>query len=206
MEKYIWLIRHGETDFNRQGIVQGSGVDTSLNEEGQRQARAFFDHYRSEPFDKILISNLQRTHQTVRHFWEAGLPVEQHAAINEISWGFQEGLLPTPESREEYEFVSSSWSAGNLHARVKGGESAHELGQRLKPFIEELKTRSEKNLLVCTHGRTLRGILALMLEDDLSAMERYHHHNTCLYLVRYEPDRFVAERFNDLTHLGIAHT
>ena len=41
-KKTIYLIRHGETDFNRQGIVQGSGVDSDLNELGLAQAEAFF--------------------------------------------------------------------------------------------------------------------------------------------------------------------
>ena len=43
--KDIYLIRHGETDYNRLGVVQGSGIDADLNELGQRQAKAFFDHY-----------------------------------------------------------------------------------------------------------------------------------------------------------------
>jgi probable phosphoglycerate mutase len=39
--KDIYLIRHGETDYNRMGVVQGSGIDADLNELGQRQAQAF---------------------------------------------------------------------------------------------------------------------------------------------------------------------
>ena len=50
MPKEIYIIRHGETDYNRQGIVQGQGVDTSLNDLGRRQASAFFEHYRHIDF------------------------------------------------------------------------------------------------------------------------------------------------------------
>ncbi|HYG15236.1 MAG TPA: histidine phosphatase family protein, partial [Bacteroidia bacterium] len=41
-KKTIYLVRHGETEFNRMGIVQGSGVDSELNETGRKQADLFF--------------------------------------------------------------------------------------------------------------------------------------------------------------------
>ena len=66
--KTIYLIRHGETDFNRQGVVQGSGVDSDLNELGQAQAEAFFQAYQHIPFDKVYTSALKRTHQSVKKF------------------------------------------------------------------------------------------------------------------------------------------
>ena len=51
--KDIYLIRHGETEYNRMGVVQGSGIDADLNELGNRQAKAFFDHYQHLELDKI---------------------------------------------------------------------------------------------------------------------------------------------------------
>jgi broad specificity phosphatase PhoE len=65
-KKSIYLIRHGETDFNRRGVVQGSGVDSLLNEWGEAQAAAFFNAYQHVPFDKIYTSDLKRTHQVIR--------------------------------------------------------------------------------------------------------------------------------------------
>ncbi|MFW5879460.1 MAG: histidine phosphatase family protein, partial [bacterium] len=61
MLKTIYLIRHGQTDYNKKGIVQGSGIDASLNDLGRQQAEAFYDAYRNMPFDKIYISDLKRT-------------------------------------------------------------------------------------------------------------------------------------------------
>jgi len=45
LKKTIYIIRHGETDLNRLGIVQGRGMDTSLNEKGLEQAEAFYQAY-----------------------------------------------------------------------------------------------------------------------------------------------------------------
>ena len=64
--KDIYLIRHGETEYNRKGVVQGSGIDADLNELGQKQAEAFFAHYQDLPIDKIYTSALKRTHQIGR--------------------------------------------------------------------------------------------------------------------------------------------
>ena len=70
------MIRHGETEYNRQGIVQGSGIDADLNETGRNQAEAFYQKYKDIPFDKVYTSALVRTHQTVEKFIEAGIPHE----------------------------------------------------------------------------------------------------------------------------------
>ena len=61
MKKEIYLIRHGETDFNNLGIVQGRGVDSSINEKGIGQAQQFYNVYKNIGFKKIYVSLLKRT-------------------------------------------------------------------------------------------------------------------------------------------------
>ena len=89
--KKLFIVRHGETDFNKLGIVQGSGVDSPLNETGLEQARMFYEFYVHVPFDKVYISALQRTKQSVQHFLNAQFPHEVLPELNEISWGIYEG-------------------------------------------------------------------------------------------------------------------
>ena len=55
MTKKIYITRHGQTDFNKKGIVQGSGVDSDLNETGRLQAEAFFKKFKDHPFDKLYV-------------------------------------------------------------------------------------------------------------------------------------------------------
>ena len=59
MEKEIFIIRHGETDFNQLGIVQGKGVNSSINAKGTQQAQAFFEAYSNETFEKIYITKIK---------------------------------------------------------------------------------------------------------------------------------------------------
>ncbi len=197
----IYILRHGETEFNRLGIVQGSGVDTDLNETGQSQARAFFEAYRDVDFQLIVTSKLKRTHQTVQAFIDQHIPWIQTPDINEISWGEHEGLPVTPEHIEIYKRTITHWQSGNLEASMPGGESASQLLERVSRFVDWLKTRPEQRIVVATHGRTLRCLLTLLKGVGPGDMEGMPHANTGLYILRYEDDQFIFDRENDLQHL-----
>ena len=103
--KKLYIIRHGETEYNKLGMVQGSGIDAPLNETGELQAEAFYQAYHHIPFQKIYTSNLGRTQQTVQKFIDQGIPYEALADMREISWGSQEGVAFTPESSTEYQRI-----------------------------------------------------------------------------------------------------
>ena len=206
MKKEIYIIRHGETDYNRMGIVQGSGVDSDLNELGRMQARAFFDHYGDQPFDAVLTSRLKRTHQTVKPFIDKGLPWEQFGDINEISWGDLDGRPSTPELHAIYRRVVGEWRKGNLDAREGNGESAAELGRRLRRFAGHLRQRPERNVLICSHGRAIRGLICVLLEKPLEEMDTFGHDNTGLYHLQFDGSDFHLRLHNDTRHLqALAH-
>ena len=84
MEKVIYFIRHGQTDYNLKRIIQGSGIDSDLNETGREQGGLFFEQYKNIPFEVVMTSTLKRTHQTVAHFIDAGIPWEQYEEIVEM--------------------------------------------------------------------------------------------------------------------------
>ena len=201
----IFLLRHGQTDFNVQGIVQGSGVDSSLNDTGRRQAAQFFEAYGRVLFDKVYISALRRTQESVQRFLDLGLPHEAHAGLNEISWGVREGTRITIEEDAEYRHVLAEWVAGRTHARLLGGESPDEVAARQRPFIERLKARSdEETVLVCMHGRAMRVLLCQLLNYPLSCMEGFEHSNLCLYKLEFTGTVFTVKNFLDVSHLQAA--
>src|SRR5258708_6396194 len=99
IQKTLYIIRHGQTDLNKQGIIQGRGIDTDLNDEGRKQAALFFEAYKSVPFEKIYISELKRTQQTVQQFIDLGIPYQKLSGLDELAWGIYEGEPSTPENR-----------------------------------------------------------------------------------------------------------
>lgn len=203
MSKTIYIFRHGQTDLNKNHIVQGSGVDSSLNKKGREQAELFYEKYHSIDFEVILTSKLQRTHQTVSPFFQKNIPWEQFPEINEICWGIHEGKSSEPWMIKQYKQLTSNWSAGKFHEKIENGESAFEMGERLQKFIGILKARPENKILVCSHGRAMRALICLMNGLPLNHMQDFKHHNTGLYLAHYHRDKFEFELNNDISHLEI---
>lgn len=205
-KKLIYLIRHGETEYNKLGIVQGSGVDSDLNETGQQQAFEFFKKYADIPFRKIYTSALKRTHQTVVHFLEKGIPHEQLPELNEISWGEKEGRIPNSKDDVLYADLLESWAKGETHRAAEGGESPEQVVERQKVGLEKILTNAEEDLiLVAMHGRAMRILLSHITQSELSTMDQFAHTNTCLYLLEYsyETQSFEILVSNDSSHLEV---
>lgn len=204
VSKTIYLIRHGETDYNKRGVVQGSGIDSSLNETGLAQAQAFYDFYKHIPFEKVYTSALVRTHQSVRHFLAKDIAHESLPELNEISWGDKEGKVPNAKDDMYYNELLQSWSNGNTEEKIPGGESPLEVAQRQKIAVEHILNKEKENpILVAMHGRAMRILLTLLLEQPLQTMDQYEHQNLCLYLLEYSyaDSRFTLLKSNDCVHL-----
>jgi probable phosphoglycerate mutase len=186
------------------GVVQGSGIDSDLNEKGQNQALSFFESYKNIVFDRIYISKLKRTFQSVQKFIDLGIPFEKHVGLNEISWGLREGKIPNSEDNLYYRELIGSWRKGETQLRTEEGESPEDVVARQKTVIEIIESRShEKLILVCMHGRAIRIILAQLLKRPLSDMDFFKHQNLGLYMLGYDQDKktYKILKNNDVSHL-----
>ena len=196
------MIRHGETDYNRQRIVQGSGVDSDLNDLGRAQANAFFEYYKDISFDKVYTSKLKRTIQSVQSFLDMGLPHESYEGFNEINWGKKEGKRVVPEEDAVYYELLQKWKDGYDDVPIDGGESPKQVQDRQKPVLDLILSRpEEKTVLICMHGRAMRILLCLMLNYPLKEMDRFEHSNLCLYEISHTGSIFTIDRFFDTEHL-----
>ncbi|SOD79648.1 probable phosphoglycerate mutase [Spirosoma fluviale] len=204
IQKTIYLIRHGETDYNRRGVVQGSGVDSDLNDMGRAQAQAFFQAYQHVPFSKIYISGLKRTFQTAEPFIELGLPYEKLTGLNEISWGVMEGKAPGNLDNEYYRNLIEAWESGKTSQTTDGGESPDQVATRQKVAIDTILSHPDESIILVTmHGRAMRILLCWLTNQPLSTMDQFEHSNLCLYKLQYDYDKatFTIELANDTAHL-----
>jgi probable phosphoglycerate mutase len=184
--KKIYLIRHGQTEYNKLGIVQGSGVNIGLNEKGRRQAEAFFQAYHSVPFDKIYSSALLRAKETVQPFVDAGHRYESYSGLNEINWGNKEGQRIDIQENAYYQAMLHAWQQGQTDVRIEGGESPQDVQLRIRPVLREiLEDNSTSTILICMHGRSMRILLATLLQYPLAYMDLFRHENLCLYTLLY---------------------
>jgi probable phosphoglycerate mutase len=209
MEKYFsdflhfYIIRHAETDLNKNGIIQGGGIDSDINEHGRWQSEQFYQHYKDIPFDAVYCSALKRTQQTVEKFLEKAPWTEFMPELNEISWGKLEGQPATQEQKKEYAKLIKAWQQGNTEAKIENGESAFSVQNRLKKAFKKIHyNHSKGNILICTHGRTLRILLCTLFNYDLGKMDLFFtHQNTCVNHIIYTGSAYIAVDINNTAHL-----
>src|SRR6201996_9088188 len=115
--KTLYIVRHGQTDLNKQGIVQGRGRDTDLNDEGRKQAGQFYNVYKDVAFDKIYISELKRTQQSIQPFIDLGIPYEKLSGLDELAWGIYEGQESTPTTKAAFFKIMRDWVDGRLDSK-----------------------------------------------------------------------------------------
>lgn len=156
------VMRHGETDFNREGRYQGS-IDTSLNEAGRRQVVAALEALRPFPIRQIVSSPLARARESAEIVAEAlAVPIEDHVAFVERRFGILEGLTRA-EMLERHPGVWRDGLNRQFHAGAPEGESLFELGIRVRQGLSELYRRhGGKTVLLVCHGgvaRSIHGIL-----------------------------------------------
>ncbi len=201
-KKTIYLIRHGQTNFNKLGIVQGSGIDSDLNDEGNKQALKFFNHFNHVSFERIYVTQLKRTHQTVAPFLNLNIPIEIIPEFNEINWGVLEGKEPTEENRNQFYEISSLWKQGHLNIAVSDGETPLQMYNRQKIGLTKVMETNHKIVLICMHGRAIRSFLCLLTGKPLKDMDAFHHENLCLYeLQENDHGLFDIIRGNYVEHL-----
>lgn len=206
-DKLIYLLRHGETDLNKMGIVQGRGVDSDLNDTGSAQAQAFFETYKTVPFDKVYTSSLKRTKQTVQPFIDLGIPVESLSDLDELSWGQIEGQPNNEAIRMVFHTLAAQWEAGHYDEKVKGGESPEDVMVRMKAAMKHIMANEdEKTILICMHGRAMRVLLCFLTNTPLSEMLKFPHRNTALYTLEWFNNTFTFKDFNNVSHLERINT
>jgi len=183
--------------------MQGGGIDSDLNEAGQQQARAFFEYYKETPFVACYSSGLRRTRQTLKPWAEVGLRPVPLLELNELCWGVLEGKQRDPQVNQLLSHAIQTWSGGDTHYAVRGGESPEQVWARLAPRMDYLlQQHTQGNVLICTHGRTLRILLCQLLGYGLPQMQLFAHTNTGLNILRRSGDRFIPELINDTAHLS----
>ena len=194
----LYIIRHAETEYNKKGIIQGSEVDSDINDVGESQANSFYEYYKNINFDKIYVSDLKRTFQTIRRFTENGLSYEKLKEFNEISWGINQGKS---DDLEDYARLIDTWLAGNLDNKFEEGESPNEMSVRLVKGFNKVLDDDHDTVLLCIHGRALRILLSKIIDNDLTKMDKYVHSNTGLYILEFKNGKYEILGRNLRNHL-----
>jgi broad specificity phosphatase PhoE len=163
----LLLLRHGETDWNRDGRFQGH-ADPPLNAKGREQARTLAAELAGEGIELVYTSDLARARETAEIVAERlGASVVALRELREIDVGEWQGLT-WPEVEERYPDAARNW-----HERGHGwqsGESYDDLAERVLGTLRRIAgDHPAQRVLIVGHGGTVRVVRAFA--EGLSVAE-----------------------------------
>ncbi|BDD04073.1 histidine phosphatase family protein [Aureibacter tunicatorum] len=203
MIKKLYVIRHGETAYNHNGIVQGRKIDADLNEKGREQADSFYNKYKAFDFDVCFTSTLKRTHQTVDGFLKDGLQWYQFSGLDEMNYGEFEGKQAGNGEEGSAVELMNKWNDGFLNLKPEGGEGPYDVMKRQQEAFSDILGMNFNNALVCMHSRAIRIMLCWMQDLNMIEMKNLGSVNTGLSIISYDPkaEKYTLEEFNNTDHL-----
>ena len=181
----IYIIRHGQTALNRQGVLQGRS-DHPLNPAGEDQARKAAALFRRlhVTFDHAFTSPLRRAVQTAGII-APYLAAEEDSRLLEMDYGPYEGADLAHPSPELAAFFRDFAHTPAPH----GMESLESVVRRSGAFMEDIRHLSG-NILISTHAISMKGILEYLTPDAHGAFWSRYIGNCAVYVCRLENSRF----------------
>lgn len=164
----IYVIRHGETDANKNHLLQGS-CSWPLNEDGIKLAKITGENMKGIKFDACFSSPLDRAAQTAKlvlEYSDNNIEVQYDNRLKEINMGDWEGKCFAPSNLEVniikiLMFKKNAFWVG----KFKNGESAREVCNRTQDFLIELSKKDYECVLVSTHGCATRAMLNMLYKN-----------------------------------------
>ncbi|WP_199052363.1 histidine phosphatase family protein [Aquitalea sp. ASV15] len=197
------LIRHGETDWNRERRLQGH-LDIPLNPQGMAQAERLATALQRQQlqFAALHVSELTRARQTAAAISrQLALPLHTHAALKERHYGAFQGRT-FDEAREHIPHVYRLHQERDLHFDLQGGESLLAFQQRIMHCMQQLATHhAGQQILVVSHGGVLEMVYRTASGKGLSGARDFPIPNAALNWVNYQDGSWHIEKWADQAHL-----
>ncbi len=201
MTTSIYLVRHGQTAWNREEVFRGR-TDIPLNETGLREAELAGEYLRSVPIRAIYSSPLSRALQTAQKIAEShSLRIEPLEGLIDMSFGVWEGRS-LREVKEKDEIRFEQWRDEPHLVRLPGGETLEEVRSRAMAALTEVIQRHPEQTLVLVSHRVVNKVLVCgILGLDNSHFWQITQDTTAINLIQYRKGNFVLSLLNETCHL-----
>ncbi|HXZ54058.1 MAG TPA: histidine phosphatase family protein [Burkholderiales bacterium] len=202
-ETRLLLIRHGETEWNREGRIQGYHADSRLTENGETQARLLAQRLAGEDLFAVHCSDSGRARQTAAPVAAAlKLDIVYDVALRERSYGEFEGWTYGELEREHPEAYLKFRSRDPAYA-PPGGESGAQFRDRIVAALERIAEKTQGGrAAVITHGGVLGVAYRHVTAASPDSKRDYSLHNASINRIVYSSGRWSLEHWGDVTHLA----
>lgn len=200
---HVYVIRHGQTTCNAEGVIQGPRVDAALSETGRQQAARLGDAFASTPLDAVYVSPMIRARDTAAALMPAHLdaPPRVVPELYEVDFGHFCGQK-FDHVRSEIEQIVDAWGMGFTDRAFPGGESPMLAQHRIRALAKELAADAQhRDVALVAHGRINRILIATLLGAPLSQMHRFPQSNAAITHLEVTDDGVHMRRMNDVAHL-----
>lgn len=187
--KYVYVIRHGQTEWNAEGRWQGQ-LDVPLSAEGRSQARALAHHLADKGLSAVYASDLMRAAETGRILAEAArTPLYLDNRLRELNLGVFQGLTHA-EIRERYAADEHQMQTSYLDHVVPRGESRRAMQKRMYEAWQEIVVQMDAQpVALVSHGGAIRILLLRLLDPlDHAQIMTLQISNTACTLLGVHPD------------------
>lgn len=199
----LYLVRHGETTYNREGRIQGHD-DAPLTALGIRQAGAVADRLSRESIAAIYSSDLGRARMTAESIAAChNLPVNATPLLRESNLGVLQGLTRA-EIDERYPASENEWRRDMMTMRPPGAETIQDVIDRGSEFLRSISGKHEEgeSLVIVGHGGSLRGLVIAACALPSEFYRGLHFANAGLSILNVDaPNRYSIRLLNDTCHL-----
>lgn len=202
----IYLIRHGQTDWNLACRIQGQR-DIPLNETGRLQAARLAEGMKERPVERVFTSRLSRARETAEAVAKSqGVPLYLVDGLEEINYGKWEGMT-MEEIRRTYPEEYDAWWKDPVNGAPHGGESQMDVLVRTARAMEAVKANMASDRVeaaaVVSHGAAICCILPWLLKEDMPEEDGYSIANASITVIHYDPKKgsCTLEMLNDVRHL-----
>lgn len=201
MTNTIYIVRHGQTEWNLLGKTQGHG-NSDLTPKGIEQAELLADSMTKYPIDYIYSSDLGRANQTAEIIGnKLNIEVEKTEALREVNFGTWEGRIIKDIIEEDPELYKM-WRNEPHLAKIPQGETLSQIKERTDAFIKEINEKYDgKHIVLVTHSLCARIMLLSFLDSDVKNIYRINQANTALNIIELRDYGPVVMKMNDTTHI-----
>jgi probable phosphoglycerate mutase len=199
----IYLVRHGETEWNRVRRFQGRS-DLPLNQEGKKQVRALALALQNIPLLAIYTSPLLRALETARSIkvFHPSTPLFEEESLMEMDLGEFDGMN-VQDWAEQYPDFRKAWNENPASVKMPGGESLKDVQDRAKETLKRI-TRiypSDSTICIISHNFVNLTLLCDLLKIPLNRFRELRQENAAFNVIRKKGNRLYVELVNQRSHL-----